>query len=151
MAATLAFEPFVHNAQMNIQVHGGIGFTWEHDAHLYPPPGARAQRGCWARRGRRGRHHHWPAGAYSREVTLDLPPEAEQLRAELRVEVATTGHARAGTSNARRFIDTGLMVPHWPRPWGRDAGAVEQLVIDEELKAAGVRVPPASASPGGTS
>ena len=35
MAATLAFEPFVHNAQMNIQVHGGIGFTWEHDAHLY--------------------------------------------------------------------------------------------------------------------
>jgi alkylation response protein AidB-like acyl-CoA dehydrogenase len=19
----------------NIQVHGGIGFTWEHDAHLY--------------------------------------------------------------------------------------------------------------------
>ncbi len=35
MAATLAFEPFVQNAQMNIQVHGGIGFTWEHDAHLY--------------------------------------------------------------------------------------------------------------------
>ena len=23
------------NAQLNIQVHGGIGFTWEHDAHLY--------------------------------------------------------------------------------------------------------------------
>ena len=33
------------------------------------------------------------------------------------------------------------MVPHWPRPWGRDAGAVEQLLIDEELKAAGVEVP----------
>ena len=24
-------------------------------------------------------------------------------------------------------------MPHWPRPWGRAAGAVEQLVIDEEL------------------
>jgi alkylation response protein AidB-like acyl-CoA dehydrogenase len=33
------------------------------------------------------------------------------------------------------------MVPHWPRPWGRDAGAVEQLLIDEELRAAGVKVP----------
>ena len=35
MAAQLAFGPAVHSAQMNIQVHGGIGFTWEHDAHLY--------------------------------------------------------------------------------------------------------------------
>ena len=33
------------------------------------------------------------------------------------------------------------MVPHWPKPWGRGAGAVEQIVIDEELRAAGVRVP----------
>ena len=32
---SLAFAPAVHNAQMNIQVHGGIGFTWEHDAHLF--------------------------------------------------------------------------------------------------------------------
>ena len=22
-------------AAENIQIHGGIGFTWEHDAHLY--------------------------------------------------------------------------------------------------------------------
>ena len=35
MAAQLAFGPAVHSAMMNIQVHGGIGFTWEHDAHLY--------------------------------------------------------------------------------------------------------------------
>ena len=33
------------------------------------------------------------------------------------------------------------MVPHWPAPWGRAAGAVEQIVIDEELRAAGVKVP----------
>jgi len=33
------------------------------------------------------------------------------------------------------------MVPHWPRPWGREAGAVEQIVIDEELRGAGVKVP----------
>jgi alkylation response protein AidB-like acyl-CoA dehydrogenase len=33
------------------------------------------------------------------------------------------------------------MVPHWPKPWGRGAGAVEQLLIDEELKLAGVELP----------
>jgi alkylation response protein AidB-like acyl-CoA dehydrogenase len=28
-------ETYVRAAQQNIQIHGGIGFTWEHDAHLY--------------------------------------------------------------------------------------------------------------------
>ena len=28
-------EVFFHVAAENIQIHGGIGFTWEHDAHLY--------------------------------------------------------------------------------------------------------------------
>jgi alkylation response protein AidB-like acyl-CoA dehydrogenase len=30
-----ASETFSHAASENIQLHGGIGFTWEHDAHLY--------------------------------------------------------------------------------------------------------------------
>lgn len=33
------------------------------------------------------------------------------------------------------------MVPHWPRPWGRGAGPVEQLIVDEELSRAGVAMP----------
>ena len=28
-------DAFFHAAAENIQIHGGIGFTWEHDAHLY--------------------------------------------------------------------------------------------------------------------
>ena len=35
VAAALAFPAYVRNAELNIQVHGGIGFTWEHDAHLH--------------------------------------------------------------------------------------------------------------------
>ena len=31
------------------------------------------------------------------------------------------------------LIESGYCMPHWPAPWGRSAGAVEQLVIDEEL------------------
>ena len=30
-----ASETYFHAAAENIQIHGGIGFTWEHDAHLY--------------------------------------------------------------------------------------------------------------------
>jgi len=35
LAASLASEAYVWVAGENIQVHGGIGFTWEHDAHIY--------------------------------------------------------------------------------------------------------------------
>jgi alkylation response protein AidB-like acyl-CoA dehydrogenase len=32
-------------------------------------------------------------------------------------------------------------MPHWPKPWGRDAGAVEQLVVEHEFGEAGVARP----------
>jgi alkylation response protein AidB-like acyl-CoA dehydrogenase len=39
LAASLAkaycSDAYFHCAAENIQIHGGIGFTWEHDAHLY--------------------------------------------------------------------------------------------------------------------
>jgi alkylation response protein AidB-like acyl-CoA dehydrogenase len=34
-AAAFCADAFFHCAAETIQVHGGIGFTWEHDAHLY--------------------------------------------------------------------------------------------------------------------
>jgi len=140
MAAHLAFGPAVHSAQMNIQVHGGIGFTWEHDAHLYlrralvlngllGSPDDAEDVTAQAARGTR------------REVSLDLPAEAEVIRAEVRAEAERIGTLR-GAEQRKALVEAGLMVPHWPKPWGREAGAVEQIVIDEELRAAGVKVPP---------
>ncbi|MGB8407512.1 MAG: acyl-CoA dehydrogenase family protein, partial [Mycobacterium sp.] len=35
VAAAHAIRTQIFNAETNIQLHGGIGFTWEHDAHLY--------------------------------------------------------------------------------------------------------------------
>jgi alkylation response protein AidB-like acyl-CoA dehydrogenase len=35
MAKAYCTEAFAHAAAENIQIHGGIGFTWEHPAHLY--------------------------------------------------------------------------------------------------------------------
>ena len=35
LAAALVSDAFYRTAAQNIQLHGAIGFTWEHDAHLY--------------------------------------------------------------------------------------------------------------------
>jgi len=35
LAKAFCSEAYFHAAAENIQIHGGIGFTWEHDAHLY--------------------------------------------------------------------------------------------------------------------
>ena len=140
MAAHLAFAPAVHNAQLNIQVHGGIGFTWEHDAHLFlrralalnsllGSPQDAADVTAEAERGT------------TRDVTLDLPPEAESIRTQIRAEAARIGALSDKTERRKALVDAGLLVAHWPKPWGRDAGPVEQIVIDEEMRAAGVKVP----------
>ena len=140
MAAHLAFGPAVHNAQMNIQVHGGIGFTWEHDAHLFLRRALVLDAVAGLARRRRRRHG---AGGPGDDPRGDAGPAAggrgHPGRGARRGRAASAGSRRR--SSARALIDAGLMVPHWPRPWGRAAGAVEQLVIDEELRAAGVQVP----------
>ena len=62
MAAALALSAGDECAQLNIQVHGGIGFTWEHDAHLYLRR-ATALEARGRRRGRRaGGHRLRPPG-----------------------------------------------------------------------------------------
>ncbi len=35
MAKAYCSDAFLRAAAEHIQVHGGIGFTWEHPAHLY--------------------------------------------------------------------------------------------------------------------
>ncbi|MCH7585368.1 MAG: acyl-CoA/acyl-ACP dehydrogenase [Acidobacteria bacterium] len=35
LAKSYCSEAYSHAAGENIQIHGGIGFTWEHDAHLF--------------------------------------------------------------------------------------------------------------------
>jgi hypothetical protein len=75
-----------------------------------------------------------------RERAVELPPEAEAVRAEVRAFVARiAGLAPADQVNAMQ--ETGYMMPHWPKPYGRAAGAVEQLVIEQEFDAAGITRP----------
>ena len=88
VAASHAIRTQVFNAQNNIQLHGGIGYTWEHDAHLYLRR-ARTLAALMEEGGdplldvvegqRSGQAH----GA-----SFTLPPEAEAHRSQAREAVA---------------------------------------------------------------
>jgi 3-oxochol-4-en-24-oyl-CoA dehydrogenase len=132
VAASHAIRAQVFNAENNIQLHGGIGFTWEHDAHLY----LRRARTLAALMGdgadplldvveaaRSGQAH----GA-----SFTLPTEADEYRRQAREAVEKV---RALSEDKRRdfLVDSGYLVPHWPKPWGRAADVLEQLVIEEEF------------------
>ncbi len=41
----------------------------------------------------------------------------------------------------RDLAHAGYVAPHWPSPWGLDADPIHQLIIDDELRRAGVRRP----------
>ncbi|MGE2692793.1 acyl-CoA dehydrogenase [Mycolicibacterium pulveris] len=138
-AATLAFGAYVHNAELNIQVHGGIGFTWEHDAHLHLRRSLTLRGLFGGRQAPTDVYAHTAKGAV-RENSIDLPPEAEQLRAEVRAEISTWADLDE-KSVREKMIETGYLMPHWPKPWGRAADAVEQLVIEQELARAAVKRP----------
>ena len=139
MAATVALPAADECANLNIQVHGGIGFTWEHDAHLYlrratalysllDVEAAAAEVVDLTRAGVK----------VTREV--DLPPEAEPIRDEVKAFVERVKDLGA-VAQRDAMIETGYVAPHWPKPWGRAAGPVEQLVIEQEFGAAGVKKP----------
>src|SRR5271166_3796037 len=139
IAAALAVPAAVSNASLNIQVHGGIGFTWEHDAHLYlrraaaiaavvDTEQAAIEVTDLVRRGVR------------RAAAIELPAEAEPIRAAIGPDVARLRDL-AGQARKQALIESGYVMPHWPKPWGRDASAIEQLVIEQEFAAARIKRP----------
>ncbi|MFW0785819.1 acyl-CoA dehydrogenase [Gordonia sp. CPCC 206044] len=135
-AVAVAVPAFQQNAQLNVQIHGGIGFTWEHDAHVHIRRAAAL--GALTSPSTSAENVLALADSgISRRARLELPPEAEQIRMEIRALVADVG-AGPDEEQRSRLVDSGLAMPHWPRPWGRGAGPVEQLVIDEEIAKAGL-------------
>jgi alkylation response protein AidB-like acyl-CoA dehydrogenase len=140
VAGAIAPDAFVTVAKDCIQVLGGIGFTWEHDAHLY-------LRRATAMRALLGGTHGWRAAVAGaaidgqrRRLGLTLPDEAGAFRAEVRAFAESIVDLDR-TDQRRAVVEAGYFVPHWAPPWGRGAGALEQLVIDEELGAARIRRP----------
>jgi alkylation response protein AidB-like acyl-CoA dehydrogenase len=75
-----------------------------------------------------------------REKAIELPPEADAIRAEVRAFAQSIADLPADEQRTR-LIETGYVMPQWPAPYGRSAGAVEQLVIEQEFADAGISRP----------
>jgi alkylation response protein AidB-like acyl-CoA dehydrogenase len=140
IAASLAGPAADLCANLNMQVHGGIGFTWEQDCHVFMRRattlrslldfGAAASDTVDLNR----------KGVRRSTTDIQLPAEADQYRAEIK---ALADRIKGLDAAAQRdaLIETGYVMPHWPKPWGRAAGPIEQLVIEQEIKAGGVTKP----------
>lgn len=138
VAESIAFEGAVCVAKSCIQVLGGIGFTHEHDAHLY----LRRAMGLRALLGRGDeaatRLTERAVAGVRRRPLVDLEGRDEPVRDELRALVARVA---AAPDRRTALVDTGVLTPHWPAPHGLGADAVTQLVLDQELTAADVTRP----------
>lgn len=136
-AAAVVADLTVANAKDCIQVLGGIGFTFEHDAHLYLRRALSWQAqlgdpGQW-----RSRVAELNRAGVRRRFTIELG-EAERDRPQVRAQVESIA---AEPDRRRALAATGYLTPHWPEPYGLGADASHQVLIDSELDRAGVRRP----------
>jgi 3-oxochol-4-en-24-oyl-CoA dehydrogenase len=129
-----------------LTMFGAIGFTWEHDLHLYwkraiSLAAAVGPSSQWARR------LGGPDGP-ARDFAIDLAGAEPEFRARVSADLdhaATLHNDSPGRQNpgyahsrigAQRdaLAQAGLVAPHYAAPWGLAAGPVQQLIIDEEFE-----------------
>ena len=128
-AAAVALDAAVDNAKDCVQVLGGIGFTWEHDAHLYLRRAVALRQWLGGSARWRRRAADLALDGTTRTLSVDVGDDPA-LRAELSAMDGRVALAEAG-----------LLAPHWPAPYGRGADAAEQLRIDAAFAEAGVKRP----------
>ena len=132
VAAAVTLPAAVACAENNVQVLGGIGFTWEHDAHLYLRR-ANAIRGVLGGAGSAQELvMELAAEGVTARTGFEIVDDVQALRDELRSFIAANKGLPADQWRIA-VADAGFLMPHWPEPYGRAAGPVEQLVIDEEF------------------
>ena len=118
---------------------GGVGYTWEHDAHLYSRRAMSLQAllgppGRWQQRvGRLSEHTR-------RRYELALTDEPDGLRALVSGHLAVA--AGLPEELRRGFLaEHGLVAPHFRRPFGLGVGPTGQVVIAQEYDRAGIEQP----------
>lgn len=139
IAAGVAIDAVKATTKDCIQVLGGIGITWEHDAHLY----LRRAYGIGQFLGGPARWLRRTAELTQDGVRRDLSIDLSEV-ADLRPEIADAVAGVAALPDDQRqakLAEAGLLAPHWPPPYGRGAGPAEQLLIDQEMASADVTRP----------
>ncbi|MEV8637935.1 acyl-CoA dehydrogenase [Streptosporangium sp. NPDC051023] len=138
VAGATSVEAAFSTAKDCIQTLGGIGFTWEHDASLYLRRAQTLRILLGSTASWRRRVAHLTLGGARRKLGVELPAEAERIRAEVRAELEPAGNLE-GKERLTYLAEHGYTAPHLPVPWGKGADAVSQLVIAEEMRTAGLR------------
>ncbi|TMR92255.1 acyl-CoA dehydrogenase [Nonomuraea basaltis] len=133
VAAVLGSDAAVRCAADAIQVLGGIGYTFEHDAHRY-------YRRALSDRMLAGDPGPWAEEAAGlavagtrRAMEPDLPEEAAAVRDAIRAESESL-RAEEPAARPARFANEGWIMPYLPRPWGRGASPLEQVIIHQEFR-----------------
>lgn len=139
LAAATAITAVKANVKDCIQVLGGIGCTWEHDAHLYLRRAHAIGRFLGGAERWLRRITALTQAGVRRRLGIDLT-EVEDQRPQIAEAVARIAALPAEQRQAA-LAEAGLQAPHWPAPYGRGASPAEQLLIDQELAAAGVARP----------
>ncbi|GAA3396188.1 acyl-CoA dehydrogenase [Streptomyces roseoviridis] len=143
LAAATALDTAYTVTKDCIQILGGIGFTWEHDAHLHLRRALVARQLLGPGDTHRLTAARLTAAGTRRTLRLELPAEAEEFRAAAREALAPA--AGLDPRAARRALaPTGYAAPHLPEPYGLGAGPVHQLAVQREMDAAGITLSPLS-------
>ncbi|ORA34486.1 acyl-CoA dehydrogenase [Mycobacterium aquaticum] len=152
-AAIVSVGRAVHAAVECLCLHGAIGFTWEHDVHLY-----------WRRAislaALVGPIQSWEARLGDvaldgpRDFTITLPETDPAFRdwvggvLDEAARLSNTQQSPMGDTDAvatgpRRSLlaEQGLVAPAWPRPHGLEATPLQQLIVTEEFERRGLAQP----------
>lgn len=132
MAAGHALTAYQRVSLQNVQVHGGIGYTWEHDAHLYIRRATVLQAFAGDQDALRDKVIALQLDGVRRRQSVDLPEGAEQYR-QAALDFRSELEASDPVEHQRIWARSGYLQPHWPAPYGRAADSVEQLIIEDAL------------------
>ncbi|UFS95010.1 acyl-CoA dehydrogenase [Nocardia huaxiensis] len=155
IALAVSLDAAVETAKDCIQVLGGIGFTWEHDAHLY-------LRKATAMRQLVGGSAHWRArvaeltyAGHRRSVGLALGADSDAAEGDsawdtLGIDAADAAVLAADLAKIaalpveqqrNALAESGLLASHWPAPYGRGAGPILRTWLDDQVRQAGIELP----------
>ncbi|MFW6865775.1 acyl-CoA dehydrogenase family protein [Nocardioides sp. CPCC 206347] len=137
VAQATCFDGAVEVAKGCIQVLGGIGFTHEHDAHLYFRRALSLRALVGSADDAAERLTAAAVAGVRRQVDVDLEGRDDAIRPEVRASAERIAALPAGDQRAA-LVETGYLTPHWPAPYGLGADPTTQIVIDQELGRAGV-------------
>ena len=137
-AAVICLTGTVELALETVTLFGGIGYTWEHDVHLY-------WRRAMSLATALGPAHAWADRLGHLATTVTRAPNLEfdepaGLRRTVAAELAKVSRAPE-TDRQRLLAEAGLVAPHYPKPYGLGADALGQVVIHQEFERAGLTQP----------